>query len=203
MIFISWFSKSVNLFLFCKSVCMFFFFLLFNWWKITMLCWFCRTTMSISCNYVGFSGASPGEESTCTAGDPHSISGSERPPGEGHGYPVSLPENSMDRDTWQSVGSQRVECDWVTNTSLSSLLPIPPLWVITEHQAGLPVSFSSFSTSSSLHTRQSTRPRYFLRLSQPLLPVLCPQVHSLHFGLHSFLANRFIGIIFLDSIYMH
>ena len=76
-----------------------------------MLCWFCRTTMSISCNYIGFSGASPGEESTCTAGDPHSISGSERPPGEGHGYPVSLPENSMDRDTWQSVGSQRVECD--------------------------------------------------------------------------------------------
>ena len=75
----------------------------------------------------------------------------------------------------------------VTNTSLSSLLPIPPLWVITEHQAGLPVSFSSFSTSSSLHKRQSTRQRYSLRLSQPLLPVLCPQVHSLHFGLHSFL----------------
>ena len=31
---------------------------------------------------------------------------------------------------------------------------------------------------------------------------LSPQVHSLHLHLYSFQANRFIGTIFLDSIYM-
>ena len=32
---------------------------------------------------------------------------------------------------------------------------------------------------------------------------LRPQVHSLHFHLHFFLANRFINTIFLDFIYIH
>ena len=46
----------------------------------------------------GFSDSSVGKESACNAGDPGSIPGSERSPGEGKGYPLqcSHPENSMD-----------------------------------------------------------------------------------------------------------
>ena len=36
--------------------------------------------------YMGFSGSSAGEESTCNAGDPGSIPGSGRSPGAGIGY---------------------------------------------------------------------------------------------------------------------
>ena len=41
-------------------------------------------------------------ESTCSAGDVGSISGSGRPPGEGDGYPLqySCLENSTDRRSW-------------------------------------------------------------------------------------------------------
>ena len=37
---------------------------------------------------VGFPGSSVGKESTCNAGDPGSIPGSERSAGEGIGYPL-------------------------------------------------------------------------------------------------------------------
>ena len=45
-----------------------------------------------------FPGGSAGKESACNAGDPGSISGSERSPGEGNGNPLQYPglENSMD-----------------------------------------------------------------------------------------------------------
>ena len=43
---------------------------------------------------------------------------------------------------------------------------------------------------------------YFLNLSYPLLPLLCPQVCSLCLSLYSCPANRFTGTIFLDSIWM-
>ena len=48
---------------------------------------------------VGFSGASVGKESACNAGNPGSIPGSGRSPGEGNGNPLrySCLENSMDR----------------------------------------------------------------------------------------------------------
>ena len=36
----------------------------------------------------GFPDSSVGEESTCNAGDPGSVSGSGRSPGEGMGYPL-------------------------------------------------------------------------------------------------------------------
>ena len=48
--------------------------------------------------FLGFPGGSAGQESTCSAGDPGSIPGSGRSPGEGKGYPLQYPglENSMD-----------------------------------------------------------------------------------------------------------
>ena len=52
------------------------------------------------------------KESVCNAGDPASIPGSERPPGEGNGNPLqySCLEKSMDRGTSgvQSMGLHKV-----------------------------------------------------------------------------------------------
>ena len=46
----------------------------------------------------GFPGGSDGKESACSAGDPGSIPGWGRFPGEGNGYPLPCLENSMDRE---------------------------------------------------------------------------------------------------------
>ena len=43
---------------------------------------------------------------------------------------------------------------------------------------------------------------YFLNLSHPQLPALCPQICSLYLSLHCCPVNRFISTIFLDSIYV-
>ena len=45
------------------------------------------------------------KESACNEGDPGSVSGSGRPPGEGNGYPLqySCLENSMDRRAWRAT----------------------------------------------------------------------------------------------------
>ena len=53
----------------------------------------------------GFPHCSVGKECACNAGDPGSIPGSGRSPGEGNGNPLqySFLENSMDRGSWQAV----------------------------------------------------------------------------------------------------
>ena len=50
-----------------------------------------------------FPGGSDGKTSAYNAGDPGSIPGSGRSPGEGNSYPLkySCRENSMDGGTWQ------------------------------------------------------------------------------------------------------
>ena len=60
-----------------------------------------------------FPGGSDGKESTCNAGDPGSISGSGRSPGEGNGYPLQYPcpENSRDRGAWWAT-VHRVTKSW-------------------------------------------------------------------------------------------
>ena len=52
---------------------------------------------------MGFPGGSDGKESACRAGDPGSISGLGRSPGEGRGNPLqySYPKNPMDRGAWR------------------------------------------------------------------------------------------------------
>ena len=54
---------------------------------------------------LGFSGGSEGKESACSVGDPGSIPGWGRSPGEGNGNPLqySCLENSMDRGAWQAT----------------------------------------------------------------------------------------------------
>ena len=57
--------------------------------------------------YAGFPGGSAGKEFTCNVGDPGSIPGLGRSPGEEKGYPLQYSdlENSVD---CISMGSQRV-----------------------------------------------------------------------------------------------
>ena len=50
---------------------------------------------------MGFPGGSPGKESTCNAGDPGLIPGSEGSPGEGIGYPLQC--------SWASLVAQMVK----------------------------------------------------------------------------------------------
>ena len=60
---------------------------------------------------MGFPGGSDGKENACNAGDPGSIPGSGRSPGEGNVYPLqySCLVNPMDRGAWQAtfLGSQK------------------------------------------------------------------------------------------------
>ena len=68
---------------------------------------------------LGLLKGSDGKESTCSAGDPGLIPGSERSVIEGDGSPLqySCLENPRDRGTWwpQFMESQRVRHDWVTS----------------------------------------------------------------------------------------
>ena len=53
---------------------------------------------------MGFPGGSDGKESTCNAGDPGSIPGLGKSPGEGNGNPLQYClVNSMDRGAWQAI----------------------------------------------------------------------------------------------------
>jgi len=56
--------------------------------------------MNVFKDYVGFPGSSAGKESTCNAGDPGSIPGLGRSPGEGIGYPLQY--------SWASLVAQLV-----------------------------------------------------------------------------------------------
>ena len=56
--------------------------------------------------YIGFPDSSDGKESACNAGDPGSIPGLEKSPGEGNGSPLqySCLEDSTDKGTcWATV----------------------------------------------------------------------------------------------------
>ena len=54
-----------------------------------------------------------GKESACSAGDPGSIPGSGRSPGEGHGTPLqySCLENPTDRGPWRATVREVTESD--------------------------------------------------------------------------------------------
>ena len=72
--------------------------------EMDMTEWAQAPSMSV-CVYIyvsGFSCSSVGKEAACSAGDPGSIPGLGRSPGEGNGNPLQYPylENLMDRGAW-------------------------------------------------------------------------------------------------------
>ena len=62
---------------------------------------------------MGFPGGSDAKEFACSEGDPGSISGSGRSPGEGNGNPPqhSCLENPMDRGAWWATVQGVAESD--------------------------------------------------------------------------------------------
>ena len=67
---------------------------------------------------VGFPGGSDGKESVCNAGNPGSIPGSKRSPGEGNGNPLqySCLGNPKDRgDWWATVYGVTKSQIWLSN----------------------------------------------------------------------------------------
>ena len=109
----------------------------------------------------GFCGGSDGRESACNGRDQGLIPESGRSPGEGNGNPLhySCLKNSVDRGDWglQSMGLQRVEPNWVTNTftslfifwfpsgNLSSVL-VSPIYSNTIFTKSLAKCCSTFKT---------------------------------------------------------
>ena len=86
-------------------------------------------------------GCSDGKDSACSAGDPGSISGSERSLGGVNGYPSSI---LAWRIPWteepggvQSMGSQRVGNDGVTNinTQVCFKKERPYTFIFVQHRA--------------------------------------------------------------------
>ena len=66
---------------------------------------------------MGFPGSSAGKDSTCNAGDPSSIPGSERSAGEGIGYPLWY--------SWASLVAQLVK-----NPPAETLMYRTVLWTL-------------------------------------------------------------------------
>ena len=86
----------------------------FSWCQC---CW--SRDHSLNAEALRYYAGSDGKEFASNVGDQGSIAGSGRSPGEGNDYPLqySCLENSTEEPgRLQSMGSQRVGHDWVTNT---------------------------------------------------------------------------------------
>lgn len=90
----------------------------------------------------------------------------------------------------------QISHNYTHNLLLSLLLPspTPPLWVISEHQAGLPGLYSTFSAIHS--TCGSVKTSRLLSLFSPLSAFpLCPQ-SLFHIWPPRFPGNRFVCTVF-------
>ena len=77
-----------------------------TYWCILSCTLFCVWVFLFLVQYYG----SDGKESACSVGDPGSIPGLGRSPGEGNGSPLQYPclENPMDKRAWYATASPRV-----------------------------------------------------------------------------------------------
>ena len=111
-------------------------------------------------------GSSNGKESACNSGDPGSIPGSGRSPGEGHGnlFQCSFLENSTEEPgKLQSMGSQSARHYWVTNT----------------HTFTVTISISLLLLFNHYVMSDSLWPQGLCRPGSPVLHSLpdCAQIH--------------------------
>ena len=95
---------------------------------------------------LGFPHSSVGKESACNTGDPGSIPGLGRSPGEGHGNPLQYPclENPKDRGAWQATlhGVARLGHDLATKPSPTTLRCSNSLEWFTELRKGSTYSYN-------------------------------------------------------------
>ena len=80
-----------------------------------------------------------------------------------------------------------------------SQLPIPPLYIVTDHQAGLPVLYSNFPLFVYFIHNSVYMSMILCQFVPPQLPLLCAQVHSLHLRLHSFHAIGCVVYILINE----
>ena len=94
----------------------------------------------------GFPHSSVGKESACNTGDPGSIPGLGRSPGEGHGNPLQYPclENPKDRGAWQATvhGVARLGHDLATKPPPTPLRCSNSLEWFTELRKGSTYSYN-------------------------------------------------------------
>ena len=79
----------------------------------------CLVSWSARVVTMGFPGGSGGKESICNAGDPGSISGSGRSPGEGNGYPLQC--FCLENPSTEEPGGLQVDKPERLTLSLSGL----------------------------------------------------------------------------------
>ena len=103
----------------------------------------------------GFPGGSDGKASACNAGDPGSIPGSGRSPGEGNGNPLqySCLENSIDEGGWQAT----VHGVAKSRTRLSDFTKSLSHYIHTSEYTYLSFLALSLRGSRSSNTPRSTR----------------------------------------------
>ena len=98
----------------------------------------------------------------------------------------------------------RISHNYTYISSLLSQPPFPSSHPSRPSQSARLGSLCYIATSyqlSILHMVVCVYWCYFLNSSHPLPPSLYPQAHPFHLCLHFFPANRFINIIFLDSMF--
>jgi len=93
---------------------------------------------------------------------------------------------------------------WHTSPSLWSLFPTTPPSQPSGSSQGTELSSLRYAAASPQlpisHTAAYIRQCSSLGSSHPLLPPLCPQIHSLCLHLYSCPTNRFISTFFPDAI---
>ena len=129
------------------------------WWEpASQTKSFCKSQMAIGVRdhskfrFVlirGFPHSSVSKEFACYAGDPGSILGLERYPGEGNGNPLQYLclENAMDREAWQATvyGIARVRHYLATK-------PLPPVRVLIPFLRALPSCPNNLPKTSPLNS---------------------------------------------------
>ena len=125
---------------------------------------------SFRSNSLGFSGGSDSKKSACNAGDPGSILGSGRCPGEENGYSLqhSCLENSTDREPWRAtIHAESYMTKQLTHSCLSLSFSLS-LWLRkTKFEDMLPWSPGRLSSWAEWDQRKSRK-----RVSQTLIITL-------------------------------
>ena len=87
--------------------------------------------------HLGFPGSSNSKESACSEGDPGSISGLGRSPGEGNGHPLlySCLENSMGRGACWATVHEVAESDMTERLTHEILLSVQFSCITVLHQS--------------------------------------------------------------------
>ena len=135
---------------------------------------------------LGSSGGSVGQESTCNAGDPGSIPGWGRSPGEGNGNPLqySCLETPMDRGAWQAtVHGVAKSRTWLrdytpTHTYIYMLSRFSYVWLFAilrtvAHQAPLSMGILRARMGEVCHGLSCPPPGDFCNPGYKNLPLFC------------------------------